>query len=92
MKYIGNGLCESGKNGLNKYFIIGMEVKASTEEINMGWGKSATLIDLSEKPYTFKLINIVTGNLLEVDASSYATRKEPNGVENYIDIKFEEEE
>lgn len=90
MKYIGNGLCESGKNGLNKYFIIGMEVKP-TQGVHFGWGKITTLIDLSEKPYTFKLINIVTGNLLEVDASSYATRKEPNGVENYIDIKFEEE-
>lgn len=91
MKYIGNGLCEGGHSGLNKYFIIGMEVKASTKEVNIGWGKKATLIDLSEKPYRFKLINIVTGKLLEVDASSYATRKEPNGVKNYIDIKFEEE-
>lgn len=88
MKYIGNGLCESG---LNKYFIIGMEVKP-LEEVNIGWGRTATIVDLSEKPYTFKLINIVTGNVLKVDASSYATRKEPNGVENYIDIKFEEEE
>nr|DAM42437.1 MAG TPA: hypothetical protein [Caudoviricetes sp.] len=86
MKYIGNGLCESGQSGLNKYFIIGMEVKSSTEEVNVCWGKIPYLLK-----YRFKLINIVTGKILEVDASSYATRKEHNGVENYIDIKFEEE-
>lgn len=90
MRYIGNGLCESGKTGRNKYFIIGMKVKP-TKEVKIGWGKSATLIDLSEKPYTFKLINIVTGERLEVDASSYAKRHEANGVENYVDIRFEEE-
>lgn len=84
MRYIGNGLCESGKTGRNKYFIIGMEVKP-TKEVNIGWCKSA-------KQFKFKMINIVTGELLEVDASSYATRHEANGIENYVDIRFEEEE
>ena len=88
MRYIGNGLCESDKTGRNKYFIIGMEVKP-TKEVNIGWGKSPKQFKI--KQFTFKMINIVTGELLEIDASSYATRHEANGIENYVDIRFEEE-